>query len=407
MYREQFDCICFLIDGTNMASLVNICFIYAITLSLFPSWFVFANIKVELTSPVHPVTLGGILAIQCQVQKMQNGFKVDLLRVLANGDTDLLAVRGNYVSQSSLGQRGFLAKRTFSDGSMVLFLTVVDVSPNDRGSYLCKVYSDLHGNYDDLARDSTDIEIYTFPSTLYPTCISVPGTRGTGKLTLTCTSEKGFPVAELNWSCSKNDVHYDVYDSQSEDSITSEISISVDATHNGVVFVCKLTSPGFPDRVRSCTYGPLTGLTNAGDKNIIVSTKPSLNVLQSSSNEGSHKIIKCNTSCPPDDPYTILYWAVACVGTTILMFIFLTTTIIYCCKYQTTSGEIVAAENSFTSCDGSEPVYVSLHRRQPEGNSMFMSVEDPNNPGNKVLMPREVFDEFYRSLSLKKSEHSH
>ena len=24
-----------------------------------------------------------------------------------------------------------------------------------------------------------------------------------------------------------------------------------------------------------------------------------------------------------------------------------------------------------------------------------------NNPGNKVLMPREVFDDFYRSLSLK------
>ena len=80
----------------------------------------------------------------------------------------------------------------------------------------------------------------------------------------------------------------------------------------------------------------------------------------------------------------------------------------YCCKYFTISGEVVAAQGSFTSCDGSEPVYVSLQRRQlPERNSMYMSVEDPNNPGNKVLMPREVFDEFYKSLSLKKRESNH
>ena len=366
-----------------------------------------AETRVELTSAVHPVTVGGILAIQCQVWQMRDGHIVDLVRVLINGRTDPLSLQGNYVSQSSLGQRGYLAKRTFADGSMVLFLTVVDILPDDQGIYLCKVYSDLHGNYVDIARDSTNIEIYSFPSSPYPTCKSAPNTQsiqGNGKLTLTCTSEKGFPVAELNWSCSMNDVHFNIYNSQSEDSVTSEITVTADSTHNGAVFICKLTSPGFPDRVRSCTYGPLTGLTNAGDKNIIVSTKPSLNVLQSNHNEGSPKTIKCNTPCPHDDPYSILYWAVACVGTTILMFIFLTTTIIYCCKYQKTSGEIVAAENSFTSCDGSEPVYVSLQRRQPERNSMFMSVEDPNNPGNKVLMPREMFDEFYRSLSLKKRE---
>ena len=32
-----------------------------------------------------------------------------------------------------------------------------------------------------------------------------------------------------------------------------------------------------------------------------------------------------------------------------------------------------------------------------------MTIEDPNNPGNKVIMPKEVFDELYRSLSLKKN----
>ena len=128
----------------------------------------------------------------------------------------------------------------------------------------------------------------------------------------------------------------------------------------------------------------------------------------SNQNEEPVKTTKCDNSCPSEDPHTLLYWAVACVGTTILMFIFLTTTVIYCCKYQSTSSGMISAHNSFTSCDGAEPVYVSLQRLQPpERNSMYMSVEDPNNPENKILMPREVFDEFYRSLSLKKRDRTH
>ena len=366
---------------------------------------------VELTTPVHAATIGGILAIQCQVWKMQDGYTVNLYRVLMNGRSEQITFMEEYNTRSSLGQRGFVAKRTFSDGSIVLFLTVIDISSSDHGTYLCKVDSDLHGNFVEITRDSIEIDIYTFPSNNYPLCSSAPNTLTLGKseqLILTCTSEKGSPVAELNWICSQNDIHFDIYDSQSKDSVSSELRLIADATHNGAVFVCKLSSSGFSDRERSCTYGPLTVVSNAVDKNLKLSTQTSINIKDPNQNEGSSKANKCNASCPPDDPYTILYWAVACVGTTVLMFIFLTTTIISCCKYQTTSGEIVAAENSFTSCDGSEPVYVSLQRRQlPERNSMYMSVEDPNNPGNKVLMPREVFDEFYRSLSLKKREPKH
>ena len=142
-------------------------------------------------------------------------------------------------------------------------------------------------------------------------------------------------------------------------------NLTVDATHDGAVFVCKMSSPGFSDRVRSCTYGPLTVVTSGSDKSLKFSTQESINIKDPNQNEGSFKAEKCNTSCQPDDLFTILYWAIACVGTTILLFVFLTTTIIYCCKYQTNTGEIVATEKSLISCDGSEPVYVSLQRREP------------------------------------------
>ena len=380
------------------------------TVCFFPLWSETARTRVEVTSPVHP-TVGGILAIKCQVWNMEQVHRVNLFRVLMNGNTEEITTNGEYYNRSPLGQRGFVAKRAYSGGSIVLFLTVVDVISSDEGEYLCKVHSLVRGTYTDIAQGSLTVEIYTFPDKIFPSCSSTPNklTLTTGeKALLTCTSNKGFPTVQLTWSCLKDYLSFTTHDSSEGDMIQSTIEFTVDISYNRAIFECKLTSPGFPNRVRSCTIGPLTIPTGSDDR--IVEGFDPLNANTKKSNE-KPDILKgeiCNTPCPPEDQYTLLYWAVACVGTTILMFIFLTTTIIYCCKYQTISSEVIAAENSFTSCDGSEPVYVSLQRRQlPERNSMFMSVEDPNNPGNKVLMPREVFDEFYTSLSLKKRDPKH
>ena len=80
-----------------------------------------AQTRVELTSPVHPATVGCILALQCQVWNMEEEYTVNIFRVI-NGRTDQLTFKDKYTTDSSLGQRGFLAKRTFSGGSLVLFL---------------------------------------------------------------------------------------------------------------------------------------------------------------------------------------------------------------------------------------------------------------------------------------------
>ena len=369
-----------------------------------------AQTRVELTSLVNHVTIGGISAIQCQVWNMENEHTVNLFRVV-DGRNDPLTARGEYDSRSSLGERGFLAKRTFSDGSLILFLTVVDVLRSDEGKYSCKVYSWTDETFKNVAQDSMTLDIYTFPSTIFPSCESDRNTLAlhTGdNVILTCTSEKAFPVVQLNWHCINIEISLALRDvTINENTITSKLALTIDSSYDGAIFECKMTSDGFPDRERNCIIGPLKIVQSDLDDRQSTSLQPGRKPVES--NDVQHlDILKdeiCSTPCPPEDKYTLLYWAVATVGTTIIMFIFLTTTIMYCYKYFTISGEVVVAQGSFTSCDGSEPVYVSLQRRQPpERNSMYMSVEDPNNPGNKVLMPREVFDEFYRSLSLKKRE---
>ena len=105
-----------------------------------------------------------------------------------------------------------------------------------------------------------------------------------------------------------------------------------------------------------------------------------------------------------------------------LTIVFLITTIIMCFKNQNASSRVINAQRNITGTDGSEPVYVSLQRRlEPERSSLYsaperrsvykepdtssttyMSVENPNNPGSKVLMPKEVFEELYNSLTLKR-----
>ena len=288
----------------------------------------------------------------------------------------------------------------------------MDILQSDEGNYLCRVYSWTDKTINNVAQDSITIELYAFPTKMFPLCESDPNTltlRAGNRVVFTCLSEKGFPAVQLNWRCINSNVPFFLHDSSiSGNTLESEITLTVDASYNGAIFECKMTSDGFPDRQRICTIGPLKIAKDSVVTDKELSTQPT--VKSQESNGKQNIMLKgeiCNTPCPPEDHYSLLYWAMATVGTTILMFIFLTTTIMYCCKYFTISGEVVAAQGSFSSGDGTEPVYVSLQRRQPERNSMFMSVEDPNNPGNKVLMPRDVFDEFYRSLSLKKRESNH
>ena len=69
-------------------------------------WSEATQTRVDLTSPVDPVTVGGVFALQCQVWNMKDSYKVNIFRVV-NGDIEQLTSKGDYDSRSSLGQRAF------------------------------------------------------------------------------------------------------------------------------------------------------------------------------------------------------------------------------------------------------------------------------------------------------------
>ena len=345
---------------------------------------------------------------------MQAGYTVSFFREF-NRNTDKISEISDddtYYS-SLLSQRIFISKRSVSGSSTVYFMTLVDVSIDDQGEYICSVFSMKNRRFVEIATNSLTIEILSFPHNLYPTCQGIPNMMRVNeetKLRFVCTSERTNPLVELQWSSNMEVISPDIYDTHNEEYISSEISVITKRSFSGATFVCKMTSSGFPERQRSCYVGPITVFSRPNKHGTVVigsRDRESSDKQSRDLNQGSDLLLSsgCDMSCLAEDTNVVLYLAVGTMGATILMLTFLTTTIILCCKYCKISGEARAVQRNIPCGEGSEPVYVSLQRRpEPDRGSMYMSVEDPHNPGNKVLMPREVVEEFYRSLSLKRKK---
>ena len=376
--------------------------------------------RVEVTVPVNSVTIGSVLAIQCKIWDIEDNHKVKILRVTGDQTEEITSGLSYFVS--SLKHRVFVTERRMPGGILVHFMTIVDISMLDEGEYYCQVYALSGVDSVKVAEGSTNVEIYFLPDRIYPLCDSTPAATQSlnigVQLKLSCISAKGAPVVNLRWIDNSNQEIASRSKIQ-DDTVSSEIALWTSTSHHDKVFICEMTSPGFEDIKRTCKIGPITikRVRNEDATNII--TKP---VVTQPTQQKTLTSNNCNSECLKDNKYTILYLSVSTVGAAILCVVFLTTTIIWCYKYHNISNSIGDTQpRNITSCDGSEPVYVSLQKRQeperrslymeperntiyrePDRSSTYMSVEDPNNPGSKVLMPKEVFEEFYNSLRLKK-----
>ncbi len=292
---------------------------------------------VELTVPVNPITVGGILALQCQIENMDSGYTVKMFRVV-DGETEEITSEMNYQYLPSLGHRVFITQKQNEGRTVVYFMTIVELSVMDSGKYLCKVYDLSNGEYIKIADDFTDVDVYYLPDAKYPQCSSTPAVTQNMQenvyLRLLCVSPKGIPTVNLRWKdyTNQNVFPHNQDTDDVDEMVFSDLYFRTASSHNKAVFVCEMTSPGFPDFIRTCQIGPLTIQQNREDKYPVTFPPPTpvtTNVKSKTETSGN-----CNTECSTVDKYLVLYLSVATIGAGMLSLAFLTTTIIWCYKYS-------------------------------------------------------------------------
>ena len=363
--------------------------------------------RIEVTVPTKSVTEGSILVLQCKIWEIQNGDKVEIVRTV-DGQIDQISFRSN-ILESPVKQRAYLATRTFPDGSVIYFLTILDISTLDSGKYTCTVSRLLlNGRSAEIAYDSTDVQIFSFPDKSQPSCTSNPSNivliEG-NMLELICATHKTIPIADLKWRLLSTYEYLQSSNSHLErENVVSRARVTLDMTHHNGIFRCEMTSEEFPDRMQSCEIGPISV------KSSISTFNHDLSLTTSKPNE----VTRFNAATPTDDcrnfctsssSDTIFYLTVSTAATCLLTIVFIITTCIMCFKHHNISSDVRQRQRQAPSPPSmtSDPVYVSLSRRNTN-ERVYMTLEDPNNPEGKVLLPKEVFDEFYnRTLSLRKT----
>ena len=364
-----------------------------------------AMTQVSISAPTSNVVIGGILTVRCQVWNIQPDFEVNIFRVTKTR-TEIIT-QSSEITKSSERLNMFLAKRAYSDGSIIYFLTVVGASQNNGGEYLCKVHDLSKFVY--VAEDSVHINIHSYPADVYPLCSSTPDQPTTlnvrNTLTLKCTSEKGVPTIRMKWMNNKSARYIADRNRTDGNLVHSEAILGIDNSLNGAVFSCEITSNSFPDWKRTCYIGPVTVHSDSSteEKNGLSRNIVSENKESKQSNIQKPRLTGTCGTCSDSDDMLQFYLTIATIVTGFLSIFFLTCTIILCYKYHHAST-VTRREPTrvLTPQQSIEPVYVSLQRRNVNADCEYMTLEDPNNPDNKILLPKETFDDYCRTMTLKR-----
>ena len=362
---------------------------------------------VEVTSPLDSVAVGGVLAVQCRIWNMEGRYTVTIVHT-STAQSELISTDKDIRSSSPQASRAFLAVRTFPDGSVVYFLTLLDVTLSDHGEYSCAISSLFGGSFSNIAKHTKKVDIVSFPDDTQPICSSSPlklALQVESALELICASYKTYPMVDLKWRLLSSYKIIPSINTTTLQSVSSTLRLRPEINHNGAFFECEMTSRAFPDRMRTCQIGPITVTlserTIADDSNRDSNDHNVPDIIDSFQTKAPLITSDCIDKCTSSSQ-TVFYLTISTAAACLLLIIFFITTIVMCCKYNSSSS--ASSRQSYTTpTPVVDPVYVSLQRRR-ENERVYMTLEDPNNPEGKVLLPKELFDEFYnRTLSLRKT----
>ena len=221
--------------------------------------------RIVVTIPVNPVKEQGLLSVHCQVWGLLANHQVTLLRKLTNDKVELLSMNDNVLA--GVDENVYLAVRQLEDGSNVYFLSITGVKIQDQGQYSCKVEelaTTVTESNQVIGVDSKDITVRYFPI-MQPICTYTKALEvqsGT-TVTLNCTSEISNPPVKIDWIHAGTNEVIESKQIQSDIVTYSVLKVTLYSRKDvNRVFLCRISSPVFPDRQETCHVGPFTVLPN-------------------------------------------------------------------------------------------------------------------------------------------------
>ncbi len=346
---------------------------------------------ITATAPLEEVEEGNILSVHCQVSEKQEGQEVGLFRIRDGQRTERLTTDSAISSSLAGEERLFIAERQLSDGTMVFFLSIMEVTRQDQGTYLCKVH-DLHQDKT-VSESSVHIAVLYFPDE-HPMCShrqSLQIIEG-GELELNCTSIKANPILSLSWSRTQHndkDLTSRSKLSSNASHVTSTLRLRPRVSDSGAVYICKASSTVFPHQTLTCHFGQIRVLPNPHGSILPEEENHgiSVDIITDDPTTRHQSIMECSELCSTtnfDSP--IFKWIISTTIAGVIALTFLIIIIVFLWKYynvqHTTRNLYVTARPQLADQVYSEPeckrsdnmTYMSLTKEDTKRlNHQFMT----------------------------------
>ncbi len=232
-----------------------------------------AKVTVESEAPMENVDEKGILSVHCVVSDISEGQNVKIVRQPIGGNIPQLLTL-NEVVQTYDDERVFLAKRQMAGNKFVYFLSIIDVTRKDEGTYSCQVTTPTLTAVDISASDEVKVKVNYFPDETNPVCTHDMGNGHElivdegDMVNLNCTSARGHPTVDLRWKRSENVL--ESFESPSGEGLVSEIlRFQASRSDHKSMFICEIISDAYPGRKSTCHVGPVTVRFQSNGDNVI------------------------------------------------------------------------------------------------------------------------------------------
>ena len=204
------------------------------------------------TTQSHPME-GHSTALTCDVRNMNES------QVIIWNKDQRSITWGNTMGQM-MSTRFELLMDNRQDDLTTYTLTIHNVTRDDDGLYQCQVLQENGNGYSAMASESVILSVLYFPASDYPDC-SLTGrqTLLTGsEFMVSCTSEVGNPQISSAWMAGDPTSPAPSYRmAESPSMVVAELNLQITPELDGAVYMCRVTSPAYPDLNRYCSLGPL------------------------------------------------------------------------------------------------------------------------------------------------------